>query len=102
MEDLAVVVNISIVAIILSLTLEIGLELGLEEGFGISWEGVGKGICWRLGSRADERCHDSQSCNAGNNGWEENGLVAHHGEDDWKEKEYWLKIIKLLIRITTD
>ena len=45
-EDLAVVVNISIVTISLGLTLEAGLEWGLEKSFRISCKGLGQGSCW--------------------------------------------------------
>ena len=49
-EDLAVVVNISVVAIGLSITSEARLQLRLEESLSISREGVGQSIGRRLGS----------------------------------------------------
>ena len=62
-EDLAVVVHISIVAISFTLTTEAGLQGGLEKGFSISWEGVGQCGGSRLRSRVDYGCHYGDGSN---------------------------------------
>jgi len=78
-EDLAVVVNISVVTISLSFTAEARLQRGLEKGLSSIWEGVGQcgGSRWGLGGRADERGHDGEGSNGGGDGGENNGM---HGE----------------------
>jgi hypothetical protein len=83
-EDLAVVVDISVIAVSLSSTAEARLQLGLEKGLSISWEGVRQGIGRGLWGRADERSHDGEGGNEGGDGGENNGLHGGGKEKDWE------------------
>ena len=48
-EDLAVVVHVSVVAVGLALALEAGLEWRLEQGLSICWESERQGVGWAGG-----------------------------------------------------
>ena len=79
-EHLAVVGDVGVVTVGLSLALEGGLEGGLQEGLGVGGEGVGQGGGGGLGSGAGQGSQDCQGGDGGHGDWEEEGLVAHHGE----------------------
>ena len=79
-EDLAVVLDIGVVAVGLALALEARLKGGLEEGLSVGGEAVGQGSGGRLRGRAGQWGQDGQGSDGGDGDGEGEGLVAHHGD----------------------